>query len=182
MDNKELKSYISSFPVSLVLGLLFAGFGIMGLFVDVAKPVGLMLAMFGIAAICLIVFFVGKSNLNKLIEQYESQYGADVLMKDFSSAHSLLADKIRLGDGWLYGSKTGTVIRYEQIRKIYIYIHKTNGVEDRRALKIVTSDGKTRELCLLPTTGFVNKQNHPDVETVIKVLLIKNPNVHIGYK
>ena len=182
MDNKELKSYIAGSSGMLLIGLFFAGFGMMGFFVDMDNALGLMLMMFGFAAIFLIIFFVSKSNLSKLIEQYEAQYGADVLSKDFSAAHSLLNDKIRLGDDWLYGRKTGTLVRYEQIKKIYIYIHRTNGAEDRRALKIETADGKARELCLIPTTGFVNKQNHPDVETVIKVLLIKNPNVHIGYK
>jgi len=182
MDHKEIKSYTRSSYGLLFVGVFFLGLGLLGFAVDVASPIGMLLLMFALGAACSAPYFIGQRRLNKAIEEYEAQYGADALVKDFNASRPVINDHLRLGEEWLFGKRTATIVRYEQIKKIYMYVHRTNGVEDRRALKIETAAGKTLELCNLPTKGVFKKQNHPDVETILKVILIKNPSVHVGYK
>ena len=193
MDNKELKSYIHASPEPLIFGFIVLAMSLPICITLIVNPVDptnsneirllilVILLILGMSSVGFLIHFISILRRDKILSQYETQYGVDALNKDFNSARSELADQIRLGDNWLYGRNTGMVIRYEQISRIYTRIERTDtGIEQERSLRIETLDGQKRKLCTVPTKGILKKQNHPDLEAIIKELLIKNPSIRIG--
>ena len=178
---KKMISYCGSAPTALFAAALLAVTGGLGFATDIAEPLIFALIMLGIALICVLVYVLSRSRLNKIIQAYAQRYGGKTLARDFGKSQTVLNGFLRVGEEWLFGKRTNTIVRYDQISKIYLYIHRTNGIEDSRMLTVV-ADGKTRNLCKVPAKGVFKKQNHPDVEKVIRYVVYKNPHVHVGYK
>ena len=180
-DAPTLKSYLRPSYRTLILPafLIVCGFACMG---AVAKPIFGLVMFAGIGILSAIPFFTELSRFRSSIESYDSQHGNGKLEEEFNASNSALDGNLRMSENYLFGYHTATFIRYEEIRKIYVYVHRTNGAEDQRALRIETSGGKTRTLCNLPRKGAYRKVNHPDLTEVLKIVLLKNPSVQIGYK
>ena len=97
---------------------------------------------------------------------------------DFDRAISVLKNNVRLGNNWIFVKGKERLLDYEDITQIYQYIHKTNFVENERAIKYVDKKGKHRVLCKLALRG----KSDEEVLKIIGIILSKNPNVKIGYR
>ena len=182
-ENNQIRQYVKPSSVGGLLPLaLGCGVGITGLFVDIAHPMLLLLFASGIGLLVSLPYFLSNSRISSVLQEHQRQGTLDVLESDFAASQSAFDGALRVGDAFLFGKKTGTIVSYDQIRKIYVYIHKTNGAEDRRALRIETADGKTHDLCNLPVQNLFHKGDHPDLMKVISLVVFKNPSVKVGYK
>ena len=134
----------------------------------------------GIVMFGLIFAYVSQDYLFavKKIKVIEKQGNMPVLLYDFKNGGPAFNDCLRVGGRYLIGKKTGTIVSYDEISRIYQYVHQTYFVEDSRMLKVKTTNGKTYSLCQLPLNGQANDE----VNHVISYILSVNGNVQVGYK
>ena len=111
------------------------------------------------------------------ISRMEDDGSINRALTEFATAGILCGGNLRFGDTYIFGKKSGMVLPFGQITKIYQYIHKTNGVENYRAIKVVTADTKVHELCKIQLRGKADTE----VQHIVGVILSKNPSVHVGY-
>ena len=81
-------------------------------------------------------------------------------------------------DFWIFIKGSGKLLEYSEIVQIYQYIHKTNFIEDERALKYRDSKGKERRLCRLE----LGDKSKDEMLQMIDIICRKNPTVKIGYR
>lgn len=134
----------------------------------------------GIVMFGLIFAYVSQDYLIyiKKMKIIEQQGNMPVLLFDFKNGGPAFNDYLRVGGRYLIGKKTGTMVSYDEIARIYQYVHQTNFVEDSRMLKVKTTNGKTYSLCRLPLKGKADDE----VNHVISYILSVNGNVQVGYK
>lgn len=99
------------------------------------------------------------------------------IYQDFSTAQSVYQDKLRFGRYGLFARNHGKIIFYNDITRVYQYIHRTNFVEDRRELKFINRKGHELTLCPLKTRG----RSDEDMHLIVAMLLQKNPSIQVGY-
>ena len=178
---KDLKKYIAPGWASYIAVGLFAALILVALirgtlFKSDSIPI---LFVFGIlAVVCSLLPILKIQRAKKAIQREFSENRGDTLLEDFSKATGYCHDAIRVGEAYLFGRKTAQIMRYEDLKQVYQYIHKTNFVEDARKLRAVTQEGKTVDLCNLKT----GNKDTQDRANVIACILNANPNVKIGYR
>lgn len=86
----------------------------------------------------------------KRLKQIEKNGAIHELLSDFENGGKAFNNSLILGRSFLIGKKTGAVFTYSEIVKIYQLIHFTNGIEDKRMLKIDTAEKKGIDLCRVP--------------------------------
>ena len=75
---------------------------------------------------------------------------AEQMLSDFEHGERLLNDSLRMGEQYVAVKRSVIMYRYEEITRVYEYVHKTNGAMDEHELRIVDKEGITRILCNLP--------------------------------
>lgn len=136
--------------------------------------------------VCAIILWVifpwcknkGINEMNKRLNELEQQGKLSYLYADFEHGSRAFNDRLRMGENFLIGNKTGTVVTFGEITRIYKYVHSTNGIKDNQIMKIVTVNNTTRDLCNL-STWFSDENEEMQV---VQYVLSKNPNVRVGYK
>ncbi len=98
------------------------------------------------------------------------------LLSDFNNGDK--NDRIILGEYYIIGRHTGTIVSYEQISRVYQYVHSTNGFNDSKILKATLFEGRTVDLCKLP----LRDKKNVVVEEIIAYILHKNHRVYVGYR
>lgn len=168
----QMKKYLQPSSILAVVGVIVLIFGIVTV---IEGWIGLLfLAVGGL------LVWLGISNikdfhkiLNDLTQSGQIQY----VIEDFSGSVSMIKDYIRVGKRYLFGKKSGLIVAYGDIKKIYQHIHKTNGIEDRRELRYVDIHGRTHTLCSL----LIRDKSKDELIQLLNIILQKNPNVQIGY-
>ena len=133
--------------------------------------------MLGLGVMLIWQFFKSQRYLNEQITQLETSGKLDRVITEFYSGTVMCEGNLRMGETYVFGRKSGVCPTYGQITQIYQYIHKTNGFENYRALKIVTDDKKVHELCKIRLKGKADAE----VQQIVGMILSKNPSVHVGY-
>lgn len=154
------------FIIVLIKTLIDGEFEFMSLF-TLMIPIG--------AGITLNVGIKDKKALEKDLGDSSSQ---ELIVNDFEKANVVLDGNLRLGMVYIFGKRSSRLLKYEDIQQAYIYIHKTNGIEDERDLRVVDSQQKTFDLCKLKKRG----KNMDELNSVVNYLLLRNPNIKLGYK
>ena len=116
-----------------------------------------------------------RKNLMDGLKKREVRCELDELWEDYQTAEELLG--MKLGRRYLISLTTGVIVRYEEIRNVHQYVHKTYFIEDSRALRAVTTQNKTVTL-----TGLARKgKNDGDLQKAVAFLLMRNPSITVGY-
>jgi hypothetical protein len=136
-------------PVFLLLGILFASGTVWGLI-----------------------------KIRKQITALRQSGELEAVLDDYDKSQSYAEGNLRLGEKYVFGRRTSTLVAYDQIDRLYQSIHKTNFAEDRRMLCARLTDGKRRNLCKLRVRG----KSDADVHMIVVAIERKNPNVKLGYK
>ena len=186
MDTKELKKYlISSNRFFAIVGALIAVFGVVftiAIFAEgqVEEPLKMLLTGVFVTGFGALLVWLGTSSSKEFkahIQALESSGEMTHVLADFAQAQPLVKDKVRMGQNYIFGKGENQIVRYEEIRQVYQYIHKRNFVESDRSLKYVNSKGETKELCVLQLRG----KSDEAVKQIVTMILMKNPNVKVGY-
>ena len=118
-----------------------------------------------------------QMDFSKQIKQMEDDGSLNRALSEFATGMFWFEGNLKLGDTYIFGKKSGICLSYDQITKIYQYVHKTNGVENYRSIKVVTPDANVHELCKIRLRGKADTE----VQHVVGVIVSKNPTVHVGY-
>ncbi len=177
-ERKQLIRYIKPPSVALKLAiavmlsgliLFFICFAI-NHFVLEAGSVTLIILFVIIALLCLLVTKSENDNLKKYIRTIEQNpTNAKQLFSDFTNGDKNLP--VILGENYIIGCQTGTIVSYEQISGIYSYSHNR-----RTILKAMLFKEKTVNLCWLPLDG----EQNIEVAEIIDGILKKNDRIHVG--
>lgn len=180
---KELKKYNKQSMVPLIMmhtvwvvALIFGLFFILS-----GGTVTAVATAFIVAVIFLLVGVIlqlDSAKTDKKIKSIEEQGNLPILLNDFKTGRQELKDFVRLGRTYIIGKRTGTIVSYGEVARVYQYIHKTNFVEDARTLKVDTTDGKSHTLCNLPLRGKADDE----VVRIISYMLSVNSNIQVGYE
>ncbi len=175
-DSNEMKEYIrpSYFYLFASAGILLIG--IMGAFA--AKSIGVFIFLGVIAVLNSISTITGLSHFNEIIRQATENGSIDQIVREFQSATPFADGALRLGSRHVFGKRSGNILEYGDITKVYQYIHKTNFAEDRRELRVETKDSKVISLCKLSLRG----KSDETLMVILRVMLSHNPAIKIGYK
>ena len=136
-----------------------------------------MFALWGI--ILFVIQIAAYIQLPRLLERFAADGSLASVYEDFQTAKYGygLNGQIRLGEKYVFlkGNAKLGIIRYEDIRQVYIEVHRTwFKIEQFRKLVIKTSIGN-------PSIQYNKKKTPEDeIEGVLSLLRYKNPSAIIG--
>lgn len=161
----------SSFATILGIVMIFGG--IASLFTSLGLVFSLLITAGGI-------YFVKSGNdinrdYNNYLAAAEASGEMQAIVNDFAGSKSMHYDSIRLGESYIFTRKRGRPVQYAELRKVYVNITKTNGIETSRSLIGVATDGKNHILC-----DNLSKKDG-DAEQIMAHIRYKNPHVQLGY-
>lgn len=149
---------------------------------DFDADTNILIGTFAVATIIFVLMTVFYyrliGQLKNKINDIDANGELLILLNDFEKGGKAFNDKLRLGQKYLIGKKTRTIVSYNEIARIYQYIHSTNCVEDTRSLQIVLHNNKKLDLCKLPLWGKADEE----VANVFNYVKSMNPNIAIGYR
>lgn len=175
---ERLKKYISSYRagyriLTVIMAALCILFVVCAVIGNDVQYIGLVYFAAGLV-LSLIPLWRDRQFFKKLERDRQLQAAAE----DFDRAISMRKDRIRFGKNWIFMKGSIRLLRYEEIVRIYQYVHKTNFIENQRQIKYVGTDGKTRTMCNLRLRG----KSDEEVKRLIGLIYSKNPNIQIGYR
>lgn len=174
----ELKKYIkpSSSIIFLGAGLLavaiWCGFNTTFPYLIAFIILGLLggfLAYTGITSI---------RDVDRMIQMYTENGTIDQIVDEFQNARSFAKGNLCLGETYVFGKKKGKILSYEDITRVYQYVHKTNFIEDNRELRVDTRGNGTVSLCGLSLRG----KSDDELKEIVTMMYLHNQQIRIGYK
>lgn len=182
MNREVLEKYLNSGKGMQIFGICIAVFGLMFSLAEIDQAgigaMGIFVVLAGFGALLYVPSKKKQVEMKKFLDAAEAEGRIDLILADFQTAGSSFENKVRLGQQWVYGQKMDALIAYSEIVQVYQYVHRTNFVEDRRTLKAKLVSGKTVDVCTLPARG----KGDQELKSVIMYMLMKNPNIKVGYK
>lgn len=175
MDRKEFEKYMRPSNGLVVISVITGGMGLMLLVAGVILPALVALLPCGI---CAWATWVGASEFKKQLDSLEAAGQLDYVIREFAGGRQFFGDKLRLSSNYILGKRSGRILSYSQVAKIYQHIHSTNFAEDRRELRVETTDGKMIIVCKLPLHG----KGDQELGLVAGLVKAMNPGVQIGYR
>ena len=178
-EKKVYQAYMKPpFDAGVIFGPMLMVLGFFALFTPGAI-VGVFMLIGG--GWLLYSYFTNKKRAAARMRELEASGELAALLSDFRAAEPIADGNIRLGEQYLYPKRGGERIAYGDLLQVYQTVHKTNFVEDRRTITAVVRDGdrtKTVSLCALALRG----KGDDVLRDVMLRLLVKNPNIKLGYK
>ncbi len=114
---------------------------------------------------------------NNMIKSFEENGKMVTILSDFRNGTKAFDGKLIIGQKWLIGNKTGTILQYSDVVRFYQTIHKTNYIEDGRTVTAVTKDGKRVQLCNLKTRG----KSSDELDYFFSFISSNYPEIALGY-
>ena len=177
--SEELKKYAFPPPIGWFISTVIFG-GLLILFI-ISAIAGNDVELFGafvfIGGLVISILFA-LNNLNRTKKILEDESLCLRLDMDFAKATPMRRDRVRFGDEWIFIKGNRMPVRYEEITRVYQYIHRTNFIENERALKYVDSKGKHKKLCNLE----LRDKSKDEMLKMVEIICTKNPSVQLGYR
>ena len=171
----ELKKYLLPKIGGLILGAAILLLSIIAMTVA-ASAAGILLIGIVLAALCSWKSIANLIRWNAFLNTLESDADSEVLLNDFENGVRMMEDSLRLGEKYIAGKHGVVMFRYEEITRVYEYIHRTNLAIDNHELRIVDNSGETCSLCQLPP-----KVEQQDVLNVFLLMKARNNGIQLGY-
>lgn len=101
------------------------------------------------------------------------------VLDDFVSGELYYENKLILGQKFLFGYHAGPIIKYSDIRAVYLQIYKKGLLETRRYLvcEVKQADGSYKDV---PVARPGGRNVDPESEKVVGVLCRRNPAIQLG--
>ncbi|MBQ7522894.1 MAG: hypothetical protein IJU14_08485 [Clostridia bacterium] len=181
---KQLIRYAQHSPLKIIIGTVIIILSSIVLLLDlITRQVDMTFAFFftglsiALGSLSMLTGIAQRRYLNDTLQKLEKNSAEkQKLLSDFDNGNK--NDRIILGNNYIIGRHTGTVVPYEQISRVYQYVHSTNGFDDSKILKATLFQGRTVDLCKLP----LRDKNNIVVEEIIGYILHKNHEVYIGFR
>ena len=182
MESEELRKYIRPSKSYLIIAVVVTVAVLAYVVVSLVSPT----TKFNLAPLIVggiisaIFYYVGISlgkDYRRLFSEHSKQEMDDICT-EFSSAKPWFSDRIRAGETMIFMKKDPKLTPYGEIVNVHEFVHKTNGVEDRRALRVKMKDGTVSDLCQILPRG----KSADEVMRFYMFLHEKNPSTTFGYK
>ena len=138
-------------------------------------------AVVGITSVVGVLFvLVGQSktkNFRLALKRLTDRNRIGTLLYEFENAGRAFGDSVILGDTFIIGKGMGVIVQYSDIRRVYQYVHSTNGIEDTRLLRAELVSGREADLFMLPHSG----KGDEELNNVINYMCSINPRIKVGY-
>ncbi len=179
MKKASLSSLISYlFPPidNFYKGGLIILIGIATLILDTTPWILLVCLILGIYEIlpdaAKIIRFLGDINYLKTRKEMNS------ILEDFAEAESFMNGNVRVGKSYIFGKKSGAVIKYADIDRAHHFIRKNNSYRVKRFIEIFTFDDTKIKLCKVSS----NDKNIEACEKIMHIIKERNPKADVMYK
>lgn len=139
-----------------------------------------LLASLVFVAIAALGFYSGISGTRKYrscIAQRMTYDGVNTLLSDFENGGKAFKGSMILGQQNIYGKRSGEIIPYSSVVRIYQYIEKDGIFENDRKLCLELKGGKKVKMGNIPLKGKGNEE----LKQVFGYICSKNENVMLGY-
>ena len=171
---RDLKRYLQPKFGPLSIGIVWLAAGIAGMVALDGEIIALAIGVL-FAALAAGPLLLKLIRLNKQIKELEEAGKLSYVLEDFFIADSYVNDYIRMGDTYIFGRMTGTMVRYDEIKKAFQYVHKRNFSESSRGIKVRIKGHRTLELTKLPTRG----KGNADLEKIMAKIASVNPKAKL---
>ena len=112
--------------------------------------------------------------MNKVLKDAEEQNRMEQMITDFQEAVPLCGSRLKAGQNYLFGRNVGTIVRYEEI--VRIYGTNTSFHIPPFEVRIQTQDGETNILAIR-----ISRRTHEkDNLKLLAMIYAKNPEVKVG--
>lgn len=172
LDDKMFKKYVTSIKERN----LFIAMCVVAIPGFVIPPVGFGLALF--AVLFGITWAVNSSNMKKRISIMQANGTYEKMLQEFSSSSSILNDKVRYSENYIFGKSSGCFLNYKDV--YWIYRHIVRYLFIPLSSKVIVGDntGKLLSLCKLKLSGATGDE---EIKAVASIVHRKNPNVLLGF-
>ena len=185
MDNntrKQIIKFASPQFWHTVLGIIFIVSGILLFIPIIAVPttrrafevsLELNITALVIGAVLLVRQHIIKTKATARLEKIENSFGHSTLENDFFNGEKRFSGSVILGDCFVIGKATGTIVAYEDIKKVCCKIYRYKFRELFRQIKVVLEDGKTSIVCTILLSPNI------DIETdrIFEIMELHNPRI-----
>lgn len=178
---KKLEKYTCPHHESFVGGFAFGFLVVLTLIISInSKKTDLLLPVIPIAAISGFFFYSAIKETRRyrsiLTERLTSD-GVNTLLDDFEKGGKAFKESIILGQQNIYGKRSGEIIPYGSISRMYQYIEKDALFENDRKLCLELKNGKTVKIGMIPLKGRGNEE----LRQVFDYICFKNGDIKVGY-
>ena len=179
-SRKSFEKYIKPSPKAIVFGifLIIAGAAAFALeLFNHRAAFGIIWLAFGLV-LGSIMIFLGVMNNNKFkqtLEQFEKNGDIDDILYDFENGRKLFGGSLIMGQYFLISKKSGTVVEYSEIDKLYQLV-KGTGERAKRIIQVRTTDKKKITLCKIPVSGSKTSE---EFGKLLGYITAKNRNISL---
>ncbi len=179
-SRKSFEQYIKPSLKATVFGILvmIAGGGAFALeLINHRASFGVIWLAFGLGIGSLLIVYdsLKTKKFKKTLEQFEKNGDIDDIMYDFENGRKMFNGALILGQYFLISKKSGTVVEYSEVDKLYQLV-KGTGERAKRIIQIRTTDKKKINLCKIPVSGSKTSE---ELGKVLGYITAKNRNISL---
>lgn len=191
MTQKELTKYLRGKKTitNLLLAILFfacavgalgVGSGLIEVEITGGYKTGALVlgVLFAVVGCFSIVDALGGSDLKRQLENLEKQGTLGGLLEDFERGKKFCKGKMIVGNTYVLGKGTNSIVRIDELARVYEYKHTTNGSVDGHSVMGIMKNGSRREL------GDIKgiEKSGDQIVDIFNALYVRNGNIQFGYK
>lgn len=173
IDEKAFRKYVT--PVvwrnTVIVTCAFAA----ALFGQLREGV---LVFFAFAFFPALAWIMDSRRLKKQISLMQENGSYEAMLREFSSAKSILDDKARYSDNYLFGKRSGHFYAFRDICWIYRYVSKFFMIPYKSNVMIGDKSGKIFPVCKVKASS---KAGGEEVVVLARIVNAKNPQALIGH-
>lgn len=182
MENRSsLEKYLKPSPKAIVWGVIFIILGIAAgvvqfLFGDVVM-LGVVWIAFGviIGSILIAVGALQGNKFKKKMDEFDKNGDLQDILYDFETGKKIFNGSLILGKYFLISKRSGTVVEYSDIDKLYQLV-KGYGARAKRVIQVKTVDKKKVNLCRIPISG---SKTNEELGKALGLITAKNRNIQL---
>lgn len=126
-----------------------------------------------------LLWFLGCNDVKKCISSAKSAGIYESMLREFSSSTSILDDKVRYGENYIWGKASFDFYSYQNIYWMYRHIMRYLFIPICSEVMIGNDKGKVRTFCKLPLN---TQAGGKEIEALAAIVHNKNPKVLLGFE
>ncbi len=111
------------------------------------------------------------------LEVIEKEGRLDALLDDFENGGRAFHGSLILGRSYIIGKRSGEIIGYGEISRIYQYIERDQLFENKRDLRIELKSGRRADVGKIPLHG----KGSEEFEQAVSYICSVDPSINAGY-
>ena len=139
-------------------------------------PVGIGFAF--VAVMIGIVLLSRSSKIKKRISKMQANGTYDRMLQEFATASSMLNDKVRYSENYIFGKNSCNFLSYKEIYWLYRHNMRYLFIPVRSDAMIGDNNGKVLPFCKLKPMGNAGGE---EIKALAALVIKKNPHVLLGF-